>query len=90
MAENLLSLIMSGKLPSGTTLHHRDRRDAARTVTATVAENGIRFGGHTYLSPSGAARAITDHPVNGWLFWKLPSGKSLSTLRTNIRDHNEQ
>ncbi len=85
-----MSLIMSGKLPSGTELHHQGRRYVARTVTATVAKDGIRFGGQTYLSPSGAARAITGRPVNGWVFWKLPSGKPLGTLRTNLaRDGDE-
>ena len=82
MTENLLGLITSGKLPSGTALHHKDRRRGAPTVTATVAENGIRFGGRIYTTPSAAARAITHRPVDGWIFWKLPSGEPLSTLRT--------
>jgi hypothetical protein len=51
-------------------------------VTARVVEDGIRLGGHTYSSPSAAAKAITGRPVDGWIFWKLPSGKPLTTLRT--------
>jgi hypothetical protein len=82
MAENLLQLITSGRLPSGTALHHRGFRHADHTVRATVVENGILFDGHTYSSPSGAARSITGSEVNGWTFWKLPSGKPLATLRT--------
>jgi len=81
MAENLLSLIASGKLSSGTQLHHQGRLHAERTVTATVTKNGINFGGRTFTSPSAAARAITGGPVDGWLFWKLPSGQPLGTLR---------
>ena len=81
MAENLLSLIASGRLPSGTKLYHQGRLRPERTVTATVTKNGIDFGGRTYISPSAAARTITDRPVDGWLFWKLPSGKPLDTLR---------
>jgi site-specific DNA-methyltransferase (adenine-specific) len=81
MAENLLSLIASGKLPGGTKLHHQGRRRADCTATATIAENGIILNGHTYSSPSGAARAVTGNGVNGWVFWKLPSGRSLGTLR---------
>jgi hypothetical protein len=87
MAENLMRLITKGKLPLGTTLHHQGRGDryASRTVTATVTEGGIRFEGRTYTSPSGAARAITGGKVDGWIFWKLPSGEQLGTLRTERR-----
>ena len=81
MAENLLQLITSGKLPSGTTLHHQGRQHATRTVTATVVADGIRYSGRTYSSPSAAARTITGRPVDGWIFWKLPSGELLGSLR---------
>ena len=83
MTDNLQSLIRSGKLAAGTTLHHEGRQHPSRTVTATVTEDGIRFKGRIYLSPSAAARAVTSQPVDGWLFWKLPSGKALDTLRTH-------
>jgi Protein of unknown function (DUF2924) len=81
MAENLMSLIASGKLSSGTRLHHEGRLRAEWTVTATVTKSGIDFGGRTFTTPSAAARAITGGPVDGWLFWKLPSGEALGTLR---------
>lgn len=85
MTENLRALITSGKLPSGTELYHRGRPNSARTVTATVAEYGIRFRGRTFDTPSGAAKAVTGRPVDGWLFWKLPSGEPLSTLRADAQ-----
>ena len=90
MSESLSSLIMSGKLPRGTKLHHQGRQYAERTVTATVAEDGIRLHDRTYLSPSGAAQAITGHPVNGWLFWKLPSGEPLGTLRADVTPKGDE
>jgi Restriction Enzyme Adenine Methylase Associated len=80
MAEGLLSLIISGKLPSGTVLDHQGREYSAK---ATVTENGLNVRGRIYETPTGAARAVNgNREVDGWLFWKLPSGKPLDTLRT--------
>jgi len=68
MAENLRALIASGKLSTGTQLHHEGRGALARTVTATVTEDGISFNDHTYRSPSGAARATNLRLLGGqWL-----------------------
>jgi site-specific DNA-methyltransferase (adenine-specific) len=85
MADDLLTLIRTGKLPSGITLRHSFRRVAKGDVTSTVVDDGIRVRGRTYKTPSAAARAITQTPVDGWLFWKLPTGESLGTLRTEVR-----
>jgi hypothetical protein len=82
MAGDLLLLIMSGRLPSGTTLHHQGPRYSGR---ATVTDNGLRVRGRTYQTPTGAAKAITNGEVDGWIFWKLPSGERLDTLRTEHR-----
>ncbi|MGH3259826.1 MAG: hypothetical protein ACRDOU_31255 [Streptosporangiaceae bacterium] len=82
MAEDLLTLIRSGKLPTGTTLRHKFLSSYKDDAAATVVDDGIRIDGKTYRTPSGAARAITQNPVDGWLFWKLPSGETLGTLRT--------
>jgi hypothetical protein len=79
--DTLIGLIRSGKLTVGTTLSHAGRIHKSRSVTAKVSEQGISFRGRTYSSPSGAARAITGIPVDGWRFWKLPGGKNLDTLR---------
>lgn len=84
MAENLLTLISDGRLPQGTVLHHVGRGIApnSRDVTATVVRGGIELRGKVYPTPSGAARAVTGSPVDGWAFWKLPTGERLDSLRT--------
>lgn len=58
MADDLASLIQSGRLPKGTTLFHKGRRGNL-DVTATVTEEGILTRGRVYSSPSGAAKAYT-------------------------------
>jgi hypothetical protein len=84
MAENLLTLISDGRLPEGTVLHHvgRGKTSASRGVTATVVRGGIRLRGEVYSTPSAAAKAVTGLPVDGWAFWKLPTGERLDSLRT--------
>ena len=71
MAEDLLSLIMSGKLPIGTILYHQGPQYSGR---ATVTENGLRVWGTTYKTPTGAAKAITGREVDGWIFWSARWG----------------
>jgi Restriction Enzyme Adenine Methylase Associated len=85
MADDLLTLIRTGKLPSGTALRHRFVRVPKDAVTSTVVDDGIRVKGKIYTTPSAAARAITGAPVDGWLFWKLPTGEPLGALRTEVR-----
>ncbi len=55
------------KFPLGTRLEHRFRD--GRIVHATVTARGIEVNGAIYsgLSPAGAS--ITNHSINGWLFW---------------------
>jgi hypothetical protein len=84
MTDDLLALISSGKLPSGTTLRHSFRGSGGDYITSTVVKDGIRIKGETYKTPSGAARAVTGKPVDGWLFWKLPTGEDLGTLRMKV------
>jgi hypothetical protein len=79
--DELLTLIRTGRLSVGTTLRHSARSRHERNVTAKVTQDGIRVGGRTYDTPSGAAKAVTGKPVDGWLFWRLPSGESLASLR---------
>lgn len=90
MADNLLALIALGKLRPGAELHHKGRRLSGRTVTATVAENGIRFRGHTFTTPSAAAKVVTGRPVDGWIFWRLSSGEPLDSLRSSAAPLDEQ
>jgi hypothetical protein len=67
-AEDFRVLIRSGKLPIGTTLQHRGPRFTDRDVTATVVEGGLVLRGEIYTTPSGAAKAVTRKPVDGWSF----------------------
>jgi hypothetical protein len=80
--DDLADLIAAGALTVGTTLHHHGRSAARRHVTATVVDAGLRYGDRIYRTPSAAARAITGRPVDGWHFWKLPTGERLQDLRT--------
>ena len=85
MAEDLISLIRSGKLRVGTILLHRGRSGGYTDATATVVEGGLRMGGRIFSTPSGAARAITGKPVDGWIFWRMPDGDPLDSLRSDRR-----
>jgi hypothetical protein len=78
-------VIKGVRLPTGTELRatYKGQTHLARVADGTLLLNGKRFD-----SPSAAAMSITDHPVNGWIFWqcRLPDqGKwiALRDLRTN-------
>ncbi len=59
-----LSDVIEGRLPIRMTYK-------GRTHSASIRKSGsIGFRGKTYDSPSGAARAITGRPTNGWFWWK--------------------
>jgi len=46
-------------------------RSKGKTFQATVRNDGsIRLQGNVYASPSAAAAAATQYPVDGWWFWK--------------------
>ncbi len=80
----LLALIASGRLAVGTKLHHPARLHADRGEFASVMADGIRVRGRTFATPSGAAVVVTGgKPADGWLFWKLPDGKALDSLRVD-------
>jgi hypothetical protein len=38
--------------------------------TAMVRNGALEFKGRRYKSPSAAAMAVTESPVNGWVFWE--------------------
>jgi Restriction Enzyme Adenine Methylase Associated len=85
MADDLVSLISSGRLPVGVKLSHRGRPAELQDITATVTELGLRAKGHVYSTPSGAAKAYTGKPVDGWIYWRLPNGEPLDSLRSDRR-----
>jgi hypothetical protein len=88
-SDELLALICHGKLAVGATLLHRGRGDQPKDATATVVSEGLRMKGKVYATPSAAARAVTHKPVDGWLFWKLPDGQPLASLRTGSQEPDQ-
>ncbi len=82
MPHKLKDLIRSGKLRTGTRLHHPARIHRERAVEALVVHEGIKLGGTVFTTPSAAAEFITRGAVNGWVFWKLPDGSHLGSLRS--------
>jgi len=62
------------------------RKYCGKLVEATIEKNHIIYNGKEYNSPSGAARAVTENSVNGWVFWQYYDEKArkwqiLSKLR---------
>ena len=58
----------------GTTLTGRFK---GQTYSATIVEaeasptgKAVEYGGKRYPSLSAAAKAVTGHSINGWLFWQ--------------------
>lgn len=80
--ETLRRLIEDGVLPVDTVLTP-SRKDLM--TTARVAKDGLVVNGRVYASPSGAAYAITGYQVNGWMFWHLPDGTALGSIRRTVR-----
>lgn len=39
--------------------------------TVLASKGTIRYANKTYTSPSGAAHAVVNRPVNGWYFWYI-------------------
>ena len=60
--------------PVGTTLtaRHRGQPHTAVIVEAKDRPGGraVKYGDQLFSSLSAAAKAVTGHPTNGWLFWR--------------------
>lgn len=71
------------RFPSGTEFRARYK---GQTWLARVEGGALVMNGKAYDSPSAAAVAITDKPVNGWTFWesRLP-GKPGWTIIKALR-----
>ena len=60
--------------PAGSTFSAKFK---GQTYSATIVEakelptgKAVEYNGSRYPSLSGAAKAITGHSINGWLFWR--------------------
>lgn len=59
-----------------------------RVYYAVVDDGALVFEGKRYTSPSPAAMAITNNPVNGWRFWecRLPGSTQWTSMNTYRAD----
>jgi hypothetical protein len=55
------------RFPAGTEFRAKYK---GQTWLARVDDGALTMNGKRYDSPSAAAIAITDNPVNGWTFWE--------------------
>jgi hypothetical protein len=78
---DIASLISTGKLQPGTKLSWKRRLTGLHTVTVQADGSLVSDDGRKHKSPSGAAKAISGKPVDGWSAWKLPNGNAIGTLR---------
>ena len=64
--------------PVGTTLtaRHKGQPHTAVIVEAKERPGGraVKYGDQLFPSLSAAAKAVTGHSANGWLFWRLAEG----------------
>ena len=60
--------------PVGTTLTGRSRGQSHTAVIVEVKDHpggrAVEYGDQLFASLSAAAKAVTGHPTNGWLFWR--------------------
>jgi hypothetical protein len=72
-------LLEQGRLKPGTELHHR-ALGRKMMIRAVVVPSGIEVDGEIFASPSAAGRATEGWNVNGWKYWRLPTGEPLKAL----------
>jgi len=62
--------------PAGTKLVGSSKGEVYEAVIVSSSgkpgRRAVRVQGREFGSLSGAARAVTGHAVNGWVFWKVP------------------
>ena len=80
---DLGALITLGKIRVGEELVWPRRGLGVKHAAKVLAGGRIQTAdGVVHKSPSGAAKHLNENkPVDGWLAWKLPSGKPLGSLR---------
>jgi hypothetical protein len=67
----------------GTTLEHRFRD--GRIVYAQIVSNGVEMNGVVYSGLSPAGVAVTNHQLNGWLFWFLRDSQGRLVAADTLR-----
>lgn len=72
----LAAQIKDGRVKAGTEINHGEHR------AVITAEGSFSIGGETFTSPSTAAsHALGGRAANGWVWWRLPDGQKLETVR---------
>jgi len=81
-------LVNAGLIDVGALLHARRKAFAGRTATV-LADGRLEVDGTVFQTPSGAAKAIVGHDINGWRFFVIDplSRKRLSEV---MQDYIEQ
>ena len=65
---SLIDLIRARVIRPGQVLQYGSHED----IQAQVTPRGtVLYKGREYETPSGAARAVVDWPVNGWVMWRV-------------------
>ena len=72
--------IKRGKLPQvGTVFEKSFRGRTMRAKVVSIDQSkgrvGLEVNGKQYQSPSAAAKALTGHEINGWVFWGIDTRK---------------
>jgi hypothetical protein len=67
---SIKDLMDAGLLKAGQQLRFRRRNDTQAQITS---QGKILFRGVEYKTPSGAAKAVDDTTLNGWIIWQLKS-----------------
>ena len=80
---NLSEIVSSGKLQAGDELIWVRKSLKVKYIAILLNDGKIQTAdGVIHKSPSGAAKHLNGgKPVDGWLAWKLSTGKSLGSLR---------
>ncbi|MDP3892080.1 MAG: DUF1524 domain-containing protein [Nocardioides sp.] len=77
-------LLAAGLLQPGTRLTPRPGQWPA-TAATVLADGRIDVAGNLFDSPSGAGKHVKGAVANGWVFWRLDDGRSLSDVRAVYR-----
>lgn len=83
---SIKDLMDAGLLQVGQKLRFRRRDDVQAQITS---QGMVLFRGVEYRSPSGAAKAVRDTSLNGWIIWQTKSGDidwvTLADIRKQLK-----
>lgn len=72
----LAAQVADGRVKAGTEINHGEHR------AVITADGAFEIAGERFGSPSTAAsHALGGRAANGWVWWRLPDGQKLETVR---------